>query len=163
METNIHFLSYLPHFFLAWEMFPTKVVEKIKTHFSVHFSPLKSFRLWVHVEEYCRGGQATYDNLTHAHCMLVTWGYKHALRICNTYCFSSATLVARRRLAAALYVGSHGLSCKKNNFGKFCFILLKIQVFSFCGTEECHRSFASIGVTGVHFKIYQCGYRKMRT
>ena len=27
------FLSYLAHFFLEWEMFQTKVVEKIKTHF----------------------------------------------------------------------------------------------------------------------------------
>ena len=32
MKTNIHFLSYLAHFFLEWEMFQTKVVEKIKTH-----------------------------------------------------------------------------------------------------------------------------------
>ena len=31
----------------------------------------------------------------HAHCMLDTEGYKHALRICNTYCFSTATVVAR--------------------------------------------------------------------
>jgi len=29
---NIHFWSYLAHFFLEWEMFQTKVVEKIKTH-----------------------------------------------------------------------------------------------------------------------------------
>ena len=31
MKTNIHFLSYLTHLFLEWEMFQTKVVEKIKT------------------------------------------------------------------------------------------------------------------------------------
>jgi hypothetical protein len=29
----IRFWSYLAHFFLEWEMFRTKVVEKIKTHF----------------------------------------------------------------------------------------------------------------------------------
>jgi hypothetical protein len=35
MKTDVHFLSYtyLAHFFLEREMFQTKVVEKIKTHF----------------------------------------------------------------------------------------------------------------------------------
>ena len=39
METNINFPSYLAQFFLEWEMFQTKVVEKIKTQilFSVTF------------------------------------------------------------------------------------------------------------------------------
>jgi hypothetical protein len=32
MKTDIRFSSYLAHFFLEWEMFQTKVVEKIKTH-----------------------------------------------------------------------------------------------------------------------------------
>jgi hypothetical protein len=29
------------------------------------------------VEEYCRAGQATDDNMSHAHFMLDTWGYKY--------------------------------------------------------------------------------------
>jgi len=33
MQTDIHMWSYVAHFFLEWEMFQTKVVEKIKTHF----------------------------------------------------------------------------------------------------------------------------------
>jgi hypothetical protein len=40
MKTNTHFLkSYLAQFFLGWEMFQTKVAEKIKMHilFSVTF------------------------------------------------------------------------------------------------------------------------------
>ena len=32
MKTNIHLWSYVVQFFLEWEMFQTKVVEKIKTH-----------------------------------------------------------------------------------------------------------------------------------
>ena len=32
MKTSIHFLSYLAHFFLEWEMFQIKVIEKIKTY-----------------------------------------------------------------------------------------------------------------------------------
>ena len=39
MQTAIHFLSYLAHFFLEWKMFHKKVGWKIKTHilFSVTF------------------------------------------------------------------------------------------------------------------------------
>jgi hypothetical protein len=32
MNTNVYLWSYLTQFFLEWEMFQTKVVEKIKTH-----------------------------------------------------------------------------------------------------------------------------------
>jgi len=49
------------------------------------------------------------DNMAHAHCMLDTSGYKHTLIICNTYCFYTATVVARMPLHATLYV--HCLSC----------------------------------------------------
>jgi hypothetical protein len=32
MKKNVNFWKYLAHLFLLWEMFQTKVVEKIKTH-----------------------------------------------------------------------------------------------------------------------------------
>jgi hypothetical protein len=32
MDTNVHVWSYLAQFFLEWEMFQMKVVEKIKAH-----------------------------------------------------------------------------------------------------------------------------------
>ena len=80
-------------------MFQTTVVEKIKTHFVFNiFFFRKSYRLRDNVEKYCRAGQATYDNMAHAHCMLDTYGQKHTLRLCNTYCFSNATMVARTHL-----------------------------------------------------------------
>ena len=41
------------------------------------------------MEKCGRTAQATADNMVHAHCMLDTEGYKHTLRICNTYCFST--------------------------------------------------------------------------
>ena len=56
-----------------------------------------------------RAGQATDDNMGHEHSMLDNYGYRHTLRICNTYCFSTATMVARTRLNATLYV--HCLFC----------------------------------------------------
>jgi hypothetical protein len=63
-NTNIHILLYLAHFFLEREMFQTKVVEKIKTHI------LCSVMLFRYSCRLCRVGQATDDNMVHAHCML---------------------------------------------------------------------------------------------
>ena len=64
METYAHFWSYLSQFFLEWEMFQTKVVEKIKTHIlcSVTFCR-KSCRLWDNVEKYDRARQVADDNI----------------------------------------------------------------------------------------------------
>jgi hypothetical protein len=45
------------------------------------------------MEKYCRAGYIT-DDMAHVHCMLDNEGYKHTLIICNTYCFSTATMVA---------------------------------------------------------------------
>ena len=72
MKTSVHFLSYLAHFCLEWEMFQTKFVEKIKTHilFSAIFFFRKPCRLWDNVEKYCRAWQATDDNVAQAHCTL---------------------------------------------------------------------------------------------
>jgi len=61
------------------------------------------------VEIYNRAEQATDDNMARAHCMLDTQGYKHTHRMYNSYCFSTATVVARTRLHVTLYVNC--LSC----------------------------------------------------
>jgi hypothetical protein len=53
--------------------------------------------------------QAADDNMAHAHCMLDTEGYKHTLRICNTYCLSTSTVVARTPVNVTLHV--QRLSC----------------------------------------------------
>ena len=73
MKANVNFWSYLAYFFLEWEMFQTKVVEKINTHILCSVAVFrKSYRLWDNVEKYCRSGQATDDNMAHAYCMLDT-------------------------------------------------------------------------------------------
>ena len=71
MKTDMHFWSYLAHFFLEWEMFRTEVVEKVKTHilYSVTFF-LKSYFLWDNLKNIYREGQRTDDNMAHAYCML---------------------------------------------------------------------------------------------
>jgi len=72
MKTDVHFLSYLNRFFLEREMFQKKVVEKIITHISgsARLFFFKLCLLWGNVERYCRAGQATDDNMAHAHYML---------------------------------------------------------------------------------------------
>ena len=65
------------------------------TYFTFNIFYCQSWPLWDNVEEYCTAGQATEDNMEHASFMLDTYGYKHTLIICNRYCFSTATMVAR--------------------------------------------------------------------
>jgi hypothetical protein len=69
MKTYVH-LWYHTEFFLEWEMFGTKVVEKIKTQIlcSITFFR-KSCRLRYNVEKYGRARQATDDNITRFMCI----------------------------------------------------------------------------------------------
>ena len=65
MKTFLHLWQYLAEFFLEWEMFQVKVVEKIKTHifiFSNFFFFRKSRRLWGSVWKYGRVRQAAPEN-----------------------------------------------------------------------------------------------------
>ena len=61
-------------------------------------------RLQDNVEKYCGGKQAPYDNRVHDHYILDTQSYEHTLRICNIYCYSSATVFAWICPSATLYV-----------------------------------------------------------
>ena len=54
--------------------------------------------------KFFRAGQATDNNMVHAHCMLDNQGYKFTFRICNIYSYSAATMVAGTHLNVALYV-----------------------------------------------------------
>jgi hypothetical protein len=40
--------------------------------------------------------------MVHARCNVDTKGYKHIIRICNTYCFPTATVVGRRLFACVV-------------------------------------------------------------
>jgi len=53
-------------------MFQTKVVQKIKTYILCSVTFFLSCRLLYTVEKYCRAGQATDGNMTHAYFMLGT-------------------------------------------------------------------------------------------
>jgi hypothetical protein len=67
--------------------------ENQNTHFMFKNFPPKIMLFMSTVEKYCGAGQATIDSMAHALCMLDAYGYKHTFRICNTYCFSTATMV----------------------------------------------------------------------
>ena len=71
MKKFSHLWQYLPYFFLEWEMFQIKLVEKIEIHVlcSVTFSR-KACRLWVNVEKCGRASEAADDNMAHGRCML---------------------------------------------------------------------------------------------
>ena len=54
----------------------------------------------INVEEYGTARQATYGNIILRIC-IACWiqkANKHTNRMCNTYCFSTVTMVRRRRL-----------------------------------------------------------------
>jgi len=61
------------------------------------------------VEKYYGAGQTAHYNMPHSHCLLENWGYRHTLRICNTYCFFPTTMVAGACLSVTWYLS--GLSC----------------------------------------------------
>jgi hypothetical protein len=65
-------LWYPAKLFVEWEIFQTKFIEKIETHFIFNnfFSPRKSYLLWGNVEKYDTAGQATDDNMAHAQYVL---------------------------------------------------------------------------------------------
>jgi hypothetical protein len=44
---------------------------------------------------YSQTGHRWQYNTAHALCVLDNYGYRHTLRMCNTYCFSTATVVTR--------------------------------------------------------------------
>jgi hypothetical protein len=68
MKTNIYFLSNLANLFLELQKFLRNLVEKIKT--CILCSVTFFYENRVVYEKYYRAGQATGDNMAHAHCML---------------------------------------------------------------------------------------------
>jgi hypothetical protein len=71
--------------------------ENQNTFYVQYFFFLKSCCLWNNVEKYGRAGSHRWQyNTAHAHGTLYNYSYRHTLlRICNIYCFSTATVVTR--------------------------------------------------------------------
>ena len=108
-EDQHTFVSYLAQFFLEWirmRNFSYKICRGNQNTIlsSINFFLGKFCLFWANVEKYCGTVEATDGNIALAYCMLDTCGYKHTVRICNTDCFSAATMVARTRLIVTLHV-----------------------------------------------------------
>jgi hypothetical protein len=109
MKIYVHLWQHLAEFFLEWKMFQINCVDKIMTHFLCSITLFrKSCRLWGNVEKILQSRASHMWQYSlcplHAGCL-----YKYTLRICNTYRFSTVTMVARTHLKFALYV--YCLSC----------------------------------------------------
>jgi hypothetical protein len=92
VKTITHFCSYVAQFFLQWELFQTKVVDKIKTYIffqKLYFESRTFYEItW---KKYRTAGQATEGNITWRTC-IACWMPKvtNTLIMRNTYCFSTA-------------------------------------------------------------------------
>ena len=79
---------------------------------SNNFSSRNSCRLWDNIEKYGRISQATVDNILqcmYIACWIPKATHTHTLRICNSYCCSTATSAVRMRPNIMLYLQSLSL------------------------------------------------------
>jgi hypothetical protein len=114
MKTTIHFWIYLAQFFLEWEMLQEKVVEKVRTYVSCSVTFFFENRA---VYEIMRNNivgpgrpQMTIWRMHIAWWMPTNKSTNtHTHTICNSYCFYTATVFARKRLNVPVYVRC--LSC----------------------------------------------------
>jgi hypothetical protein len=100
-NANRHFLLYFAQFFLELNILRMKVVEKIKTHilcsiivFRKLYCLLDSVEKHGTGHRWQRGAYALYSGYLRL---------KTHTKICNTYRFSTAAIVARTRLNVTLY------------------------------------------------------------
>jgi hypothetical protein len=80
-------------FFLAWKYFQAKVVAKLETHILCSITFFWNLAVYENVEDVARGR----PQMTICRMLIACWtsDATNTLIICNTYCFSTATLVAR--------------------------------------------------------------------
>ena len=118
MKTNIHFCSNLAQFLLEWEMCQSNVVEKIRTQIlrSITFFFENRAVYEIMCENLVERGRPQMtiwririefwiSKATHTHT------HTHTHRICNTYCFPTATMITRTRLNVTLHGTVHCPDC----------------------------------------------------
>jgi hypothetical protein len=113
MKNYAHLWQYLAEFFLEWEMFLTKVVDKIKSHILCAITSYrKSCGLWDNVEKFGTARQATDDNIIQR--MRFTCWITKATDTHSEYVILTAfpqQLITRTRLNIMLYVHCLCYSC----------------------------------------------------
>jgi len=163
MKTLVLFW-YLTEFFLQWEMFQAKFVERNTTHVLCSISSFSENCaiyeiIWKNIEQ--PGRQATDDiimNVAHMLCMLDNWGkntgmcahtHTHPLIIFNTNCFYTATMVMQECLKVTLYI--HCLSACLLGCGQ-CRFKSCAEVRQLLGSLFCNR----VNVLCVHVCVCVC-------
>ena len=99
------------------------------------------------MENYCRARQATYDNMTHVPCLLLTFG------ICGTNLFSTAIMIPQTCLSVTLY--GHYLSC----YGLLYSTRLVLIARSFLGLCDEKRSYKHVSDFG---RLWSYDHLKLR-
>ena len=75
-------------------------------------------------------------NMEHSHCMLDTYVYKYTFRTYNSYCFSTATMVARRLLSVTLYEYSLSFLFIKAYLSRLIACMIHYDVLVYKWVEE---------------------------
>jgi hypothetical protein len=97
MKTFSHLWQYLAKFSLEWEMFQTKVVEKIKIHILCSTNFLrKSHRLWDNVEKYV-GVRGATDDVTIWRIRVACWLSKATFTYAHAHSHALGHTQARAR------------------------------------------------------------------
>jgi len=138
-------------------MFQTNVVEEIQAFILgpiTFFFFRNSCSVWDNVEICFRVGYATDENVAHSHCMMDTLGYKYTLRLCNTYCFSIVTMVAKTCLSVTFIRTLPVLLNIHLNFVSFWHVLLMRLSFQVFQTKSCMNSLSSTYVGLIHFPTW---------
>jgi hypothetical protein len=105
MGRAIYIFEHTSWIILSMRNVSDKTVQKIITHilWSVTFIRLPFIRSRGKLC-YSQAGYILQYNMAHMLYVLVDLGYRHIFTMCNTYCFSTATMVARKRHNVTLYV-----------------------------------------------------------
>ena len=130
--------GYLSQFFLEWEIFQTIYIENQKTHFVsniyiyIYILNHTVFKImWKNSAREDKEDRGTWAFHT---------GYQRlqTLRICNTYCLSTATMVTWTRLIVISYV--HCLSCVLISLPHATHLIFRYygaREQEICGTQQC--------------------------
>jgi hypothetical protein len=131
INTYVHLWSYIAQFFLKWENFQVKFVQKIKTRIlcSLTFFFRKSCRSLHNVEEFGTARQATDDNTIQS--MRTACCITKATDAQLEYSFLTATVVTWERFNITL-IHTLPVLCYSNNKSKGSSVSLTIWKLSTC-------------------------------
>jgi hypothetical protein len=149
VKTFLHLWQYLAEFFLEWEIFQIKVVEKIKTHILcsvILFPKIVPFmrqcrKIWWSQRGRRQNGSLAVQPCTH--------------RKCNTYCFSSAFVNAPQRYGTRTYIAPRWM---------LNLVVREVTTGVRCANPQCcvlvWATFASFGRLGAN-QCYSVGTRAL--